>query len=111
MPLEVTKFIDNDETISMIFHEDGCAYIVEGTELYDFEGNDVGMDAEIEISKENALAIEIDFNAKSGICFYKKFNCAEHAVEFCNRNLSGKVKIAYLLFALKWDDVDFYGEV
>jgi len=108
--MKITKF---DEKImdSIIFDgESNCAYLVENVTVFDLDGEEISFDTEIEISTENELAIEIDFTEESGIYFVKKFHCAEHAIEFCKRNLSGEVKISYLLFCLKWDKSGFWGQ-
>lgn len=110
MALEVTKFINDGEMFSLIFDEDEVAFIIDNAEIIYFDGTNVGLDAEIEISKKGFLAIEIDFDSKNGIYFYKEFHCTEHAVEFCHRNLSKNVRIGYLIHAIKWDQINFWGE-
>jgi len=108
--MKITKFINEKDMISFIFDgELNCAYLIEDVTIFDFNGENVSENAEIEISTENELAIEIDFTAESGIYFVKKFHCAEHAIEFCQRNLSGEVRIGYLLFGLKWNENNFWG--
>jgi hypothetical protein len=107
--MKITKF-DEKTMDSIIFDEkSNCAYLVEDVKIFDFNGEEVSFETEveIEISTENELVIDVDFSDENNVFFCKKFHCAEHAIEFCKRNLSGEVKVSYLLFCLKWDKGGF----
>lgn len=95
----MNKFENGD--CSMFFHDQDCRFQIE-FEIMDFDSCWVDLTAEID--KNNELLIEIDTEGKT-YNLKRKFNCEQHALEFCNRNLSGELKLGYLLFGLKWDQV------
>ena len=86
---------------SMFFHDQDCRFQIE-FEIMDFDF--CWADLTAEINKDNELMVEID-TEDNCYGFRRKFNCEQHALEFCNRNLSGEVKLGYLIFGLKWDQV------
>lgn len=111
MAIELVYNNGSEDFCSMIFGDEDCLLTVEDVELLDFDGVDIGLNAEIEVSKSFHLAIEIDFNNKNGVSFEKTFHCEQHATEFLNRNFNGTVRIGYLIHVIKWDRFDFWGEV
>ena len=111
MALEFIKNEGMDDFCSILLEDGNCAYEIIDAEILFFDGEDIGQNAEIAISNNAELIIEIDFDAKNGVSLVKEFHCVEHAVEFAQRNLSGTVRLGYLIFALKWDTFQFYGEM